>query len=133
VPKIFLDSNIVLYAFTSDARSAIAESLLAEGPDLSVQVLNEFVNVARKKLEFDWKQIEEALKAIHALAGAIHPIDFESHSTAVVLARRYGFSFYDALIVASARIAQCEVLYSEDMQHGQTIGGLTIRNPFREV
>lgn len=133
MPKVFLDSNIVLYAFTNDARSAVAESLLVEGPDLSVQVLNEFVNVARKKLGFDWKEIEEALKAIHALVGAIHPIDVESNSTAIVLARRYGFSFYDALIVASARIAQCEILYSEDMQHGQKIDGLTIRNPFREV
>lgn len=130
--KLFLDSNIVLYAFTNDARSAVAESLLAEGPDLSVQVLNEFANVARKKLEFDWNQIEEALTAIHVLAGTIHPIDIESHSSAVVLARRYGFSFYDALNVASAQIARCDILYSEDFQHGQKIGGVTIRNPFRE-
>ena len=132
MPKIFLDSNIVLYAFTNDARSAVAESLLAQGPNLSVQVLNEFVNVARKKLGFGWSQIEEALKAIHTLAGAIHPIDIESHSSAVVLARRYGFSFYDALIVASAQIAQCDILYSEDFQHSQKIEGLTIFDPFRD-
>jgi predicted nucleic acid-binding protein len=131
VPKIFLDSNIVLYAFTDDVRSAIAETLLAQGADLSVQVLNEFTNVARKKLGFDWSQIEDALKAIRVLARAIHPVDIESHSRAVVLAQRYGFSFYDALIIASAQIAQCEILYSEDLQHGQTIDGLTIANPFR--
>jgi predicted nucleic acid-binding protein len=126
-----LDSNIVLYAFTDDIRFTVAETLLAQGADLSVQVLNEFTNVARKKLGFDWSEIEDALKAIQVLVRAIHPVDLESHSRAVLLARRYGFSFYDALIVASAQIAQCEVLYSEDFQHGQTIGALTIINPFR--
>ncbi len=131
MPKIFLDSNIVLYAFTDDIRFTVAETLLAQGADLSVQVLNEFTNVARKKLGFDWSEIEDALKAIQVLVRAIHPVDLESHSRAVLLARRYGFSFYDALIVASAQIAQCEVLYSEDFQHGQTIGALTIINPFR--
>ncbi len=129
--KIFLDSNIVLYAFTDDVRSAVAGTLLDRGADLSVQVLNEFTNVARKKLRFDWSEIEEALKAIRVLARAVHPVDLESHAAAVVLARRYGFSFYDALIVASAQIAQCEILYSEDLQHDQTIGGLRIVNPFR--
>jgi len=131
VSKVFLDSNIVLYAFTKDVRSGVAETLLAQGADLSVQVLNEFTNVARKKLGFDWGQVEKALKAIRMLARAIHPVDLESHSRAVFLAQRYGFSFYDALIVASAQIAQCEVIYSEDFQHGQTIDRLTIVNPFR--
>jgi len=130
VSKVFLDSNIVLYAFTKDVRSGVAETLLAQGADLSVQVLNEFTNVARKKLGFDWGQVEKALKAIRMLARAIHPVDLESHSRAVFLAQRYGFSIYDALIVASAQIAQCEVLYSEDLQHGQKVDGLTIRNPF---
>jgi len=131
VSKIFLDSNIVLYAFTDDVRSGIAATLLAQGADLSVQVLNEFTNVARKKLGFDWSQIDEALKAIRLLARAIHPIDLQSHAGAVVLAQRYGFSVYDALIVASAQIAKCEILYSEDLQHGQKIENLTILNPFQ--
>jgi predicted nucleic acid-binding protein len=132
--KVFLDSNVVLYAFTDDERSSIAETLLDNGAELSVQVLNEFANVARRKLGFDWKQTEEALSAIATLARAIHPVTLETHSTALTLAQRYGFSFYDALIVASARHARCEILYSEDMQNGLVIeGGLRIVNPFKPV
>jgi predicted nucleic acid-binding protein len=131
VPKIFLDSNVILFGFTDDPRSIVAETLLARGFDLSVQVLNEFTNVARRKLGFDWRQVEDALKAIGTLARAIHPIDLETHSTALVLAQRYGFSFYDALIVSSALKARCEILHSEDMQSGLTVEGrLRIVNPF---
>jgi predicted nucleic acid-binding protein len=133
MPKAFLDSNIVVYAFIDDPRSAVAEALLAKGGDLSIQVLNEFTSVARRKLGFDWSQIEEALKAIGTLARAIHPLDLETHSEALALARRYGFSFYDALIVSSALRARCEILYSEDMQDGLAIeGGLRIVNPFQD-
>ena len=131
MPRVFLDSNVVLYAFTDDPRSTVAEALLAKGGDFSVQVLNEFTNVARRKLGFDWSQIEDALKAIATLARAIHPIDLATHRDALALARRHGFAFYDALIVASALGARCEILYSEDMHDGLAIdGGLRIENPF---
>lgn len=131
--KIFLDTNVVLYAFTDDPRSVVAEKLLASGGDLSVQVLNELTNVARRKLGFDWGQIEQALEAISALARAIHPIDLKIHTSALALARRYGFSFYDALIVASALSARCAILHSEDMQDGLVIESvLRIVNPFQD-
>jgi predicted nucleic acid-binding protein len=132
VPKVFLDSNVIIYAFSDDPRSVIAEVLLADGGDLSVQILNEFTNVARRKLGFDWVQVEDALKAIRTLARAIHPIDLETHSGALVMAQRYGFSFYDALIVSSALRARCEILHSEDMQDGLLVEGiLRIVNPFK--
>jgi predicted nucleic acid-binding protein len=131
--KAFLDTNVVIYAFTDDPRSSIAEELLGDGVELSIQVLNEFTNVARRKLGFDWSQVEKALSAITTLARKIHPIDMETHATARALARRHGFAFYDALIVASAQRARCEILYSEDMQDGLVIeGGLRIANPFIE-
>jgi predicted nucleic acid-binding protein len=133
VAKIFLDSNIVVYAFTDDPRAALSEDLLARGGDISVQVLNEFTNVARRKLGFAWGQIEEALGAIRVLARAIHPIDLDTHTGALTLAQRYGFSLYDALIVSSAIRAKCELLYSEDMQDGLVIEGtLRITNPFQD-
>ena len=132
--KVFLDSNIIVYAFGEDQRNATAVGLLAEGGVISVQVLNEFVNVARRKLHFEWSQIEDALAAIRTLASAIHPIDHEVHTNAVGLAKNYGFSFYDALIVAAALKAKCTVLYSEDMQHGRIVEDqLEIRNPFLNV
>ena len=60
----------------------------------------------------------------------MHPLDVEIHSNAVSLARSHGFSFYDALIVASALAAGCETLLTEDLQAGQRVDGLTIVNPF---
>ncbi len=133
MPKVFLDSNVIVYAFTDDRRSVVAEGLLASGGDLSVQVLNEFANVARRKLAFDWVQFEDALSAIRALARAIHPLDLEIHSGALIVAQRYGFSFSDALIVSSALRARCDTLYSEDMQDGLVVEGrLQIVNPFMD-
>lgn len=130
--KTFLDTNVIVYAFCADDRSKTAETLLAEGGDISVQVLNEFTNFARRKLGFDWEQTQEALAAIQTLARAIHPITLATHDKAVILSRRYGFSFYDALIVASATQARSKILYSEDMQDGLEVEGeLRIINPFK--
>ena len=130
--KAFLDTNVVVYAFTDDPRSARAEALLAAGGDLSVQVLNEFANVARRKLGMDWSEVAAALQAVRTLARTIHPIDLGTHTSALALAPRYGLSFYDALIAASALKARCAVLYSEDMQDGLVIDDrLRIVSPFR--
>lgn len=130
--KVFFDTNIVVYAFCDDPRSTVAEALLARGGDISVQVLNEFTNVARRKLGFDWAQAQDALQAVRTLARTIHPMTLDTHAQAVMLAQRYGFAFHDALIVASALQARCGVLYSEDMQHDLEVeGALRIDNPFR--
>lgn len=131
MPKIFLDTNIVIYAFTDDPRSDLAEALLARGADMSVQVLNEFTNIARRKLGLDWRQVEDALQAIRVLARTIHPVDLDTHAGALDLAQRYKLSFYDALILSAALKAKCDVLHSEDMQHGLLVEGrLQIINPF---
>ena len=131
MPKVFLDTNVVLYAFIDDPRSVVAEVLLTRGADLSVQVLNEFTNVARRKLGLDWEQVEQALEAIRTLARAIHPVDLEAHKGALDLAQRYKLPFYDALILSSALKARCDVLHSEDMQDGLLVEGrLRIENPF---
>jgi predicted nucleic acid-binding protein len=130
--KPFLDSNILLYTVGSDdPRKAIAETVTAAGGVISVQVLNEFVNVARKKLRRSWPEIEAALDEFRVLLNAPLPLTVATHDSAVALSRRYRLSFYDALIVASAAEAGCRLLLSEDMADGMTVGGVTIRNPFR--
>jgi predicted nucleic acid-binding protein len=88
--------------------------------------------VARRKLRSDWRQIEVALRQFRTSLDEILPITLETHDSAVALARDRGLAFYDALIVASAIEAGCNILYSEDMQHGRSIGGLAIVNPFLE-
>jgi predicted nucleic acid-binding protein len=94
-------------------------------------VLNEFVNVSRRKLRREWREIEEALSLLRTILDPPIPITIEVHETAVGLARDYGFSFYDSLIIANH--AGCRILYSEDMQgmqDGQIVEGVTFRNPF---
>ena len=129
--KPFLDTNVVLYAFLhDDSRSRAAEALLSAGCTLSIQVLTEFVAVARRKLNKSWKEVHRALEIIRVFCPEPVPLTIETHARALQIAERYGYSIYDALIVAAALDAGSTVLYSEDMQHCQEIGGLTIRNPF---
>ena len=130
-PRVFFDSNILIYSVTlNDRRASRAQMLLFEGGILSVQVLNEFVNVCRRKLIKPWHEINLALEAIRLTCEAVRPVTDETHRRAVELAQRHGLQIYDATIIASALEAGCDTLYSEDMQDGQQIGPLTIRNPF---
>lgn len=129
----FLDTNVLIYSIAEDEpRTETAEALLAAGGIVSVQVLNEFVATARRKLGMSWDEITEAADAIRALCPSPLAITAGTHDAALRLAPRYGFHFYDALIVASALEANCETLYTEDLQDGLVIdSGLTIRNPFK--
>jgi predicted nucleic acid-binding protein len=127
----FFDTTILIYSISSDEpRAAIAEKLLADGGWISVQVLNEFATVARRKLNLSWQETREALLAIRALCESPTTLSVETHEAALEIAARYGYQLYDALILAAAIEAGCDVLYTEDMQHGQNIGPITIHNPF---
>jgi predicted nucleic acid-binding protein len=130
--RIFLDTNVLVYALAEDdPRSTRVYSLLAGGTIVSVQVLNEFAAVARRKLQMSWVEVEEALAAIRAICPAPAPITVRTHEAALAISVRYGYRIYDALIAAAALQAGCTTLYSEDMQDGQVIESrLTIRNPF---
>ena len=129
--KPFLDTNVLVYAALSDdPRCATAERLLAAGGTVSVQVLNEFANVARLKLKWPWSDIEAMLALVRSRSTKVRDITVSTHEAALAHARRHGLSFYDALIVAAAIEAGCDTLYSEDMAHGRMIGDLAIVNPF---
>jgi predicted nucleic acid-binding protein len=131
--KPFLDTNVVLYAFRQgDSRIQKAQALLAEGGAISVQVLNEFVAVARRKLNKSWEEVRHALGILHVFFSEPTPVTVKTHDTAISIAERYKYSIYDALILASALETGCNIVYSEDLQDGQVIErSLTIRNPFR--
>ncbi|APT60404.1 pilus assembly protein (plasmid) [Roseomonas gilardii] len=129
----FLDTNILLYAaLQPDPRSETARGLLARGGLVSVQVLNEFTAVARRKLRRPWPEVRQALAAIRTLCPAApRPLTVATHDAAIGLAERLGYTIDDALILASALEAGCDTLFSEDLQDGQVVEGqLTIRNPF---
>jgi predicted nucleic acid-binding protein len=132
--KPFLDTNILIYAFAADdLRTAVAESLVRAGGTVSVQVLNEFVNVCRRKFDRVWRDVMAMLGVLDVLLGAPLPVTVETHRRGLQLARDYGFQFYDALIVSAALGGGCTLLYSEDLQDGHRVDGLLIRNPFRAI
>ena len=130
--SVFLDTNILVYAQQVGAKADRARALLAGGGKLSVQVLNEFTAVSRRKQRKEWREIAEAIVDAMALLDPPLALTIELHAAARALAKDHQLSFYDALIVASAIGAGCPTLYSEDMQHGRTIGDLAIVNPFLE-
>lgn len=131
-PGEFLDTNIIVYAFAADPRATVAEALLARGCTTSVQVLNEFTNVARRKLRMSWPEVHDALAAVHTLCRSILSIDLPVHTEALRLAERYGYGVFDSLIIATALRGGCDRLYSEDMRHDMVVEGrLRIVNPFR--
>lgn len=126
----FFDTNVPLYLLSADAaKAARAEDLLAQGGVVSVQVLNEFVAVARRKQALPWPALQAALDVLKRVC-RVEPLTLAVHERALGLARRHGFPIYDATIAASALEAGCPVLYSEDFQHARVLDGMTIRNPF---
>ena len=129
----FLDTNLLVYAaLRPDARSDRARALLAEGGVVSVQVLDEFADVARHKLRRPWPEVRQALADIRGLCRPPLPVTLAAHEAALGIADRLGYRFYDSLVIASALEAGCATLLSEDLRDGQVVEGrLTIRDPFR--
>jgi predicted nucleic acid-binding protein len=127
----FADSNVLLYLLSGDtAKADRSEALLAQGLTISVQVLNECTNVGRRKFGLSWSEVDEVLRDIRGFATVL-PLTIETHEAGLQLAQRYQLALFDAMIVASALLAGCQTLYSEDMHHGLRIErSLTIRNPF---
>ena len=127
--EVFFDTNVLLYLLSTDAKADKAEALLASGGMVSVQVLNEFASTAFRKLKMKWPEIREILGGVRAVCDVV-PVTVAIHEKGLAIAEQYQFSFYDSLILAAAQEAGCRIVYSEDMQHGQTIGGVTVYNPF---
>ena len=128
--KFFVDSNVLLYTIANDETKALrAYDIIDQGPFISVQVLNEFTNVARKKYKLNWNDVRDGLEHVKDCCEVL-PLTFGVHLKAVEIAERNLINIYDANILAAAELAGCEVLYTEDMNDGQRIGRVTIRNPF---
>jgi predicted nucleic acid-binding protein len=132
MPGSFFDTNILAYMASADmAKADRAEAVVAAGGMISVQVLNELANVARCRMRLSWDRTHEMLATVRGLVDVV-PVTIETHEAGLALAERYTLSLYDAMIAASARMQDCDTLWSEDMQHGLVIEGrLRIVNPFR--
>ena len=131
MPGSFFDTNVLLYIASGDpAKADRAEQLIGDGGTISVQVLNEVTNVARREMGMSWMETREFLSTLRSLL-PVQPVTIDIHETGLALAERYGLSTYDAMIAAAALHADCDTLWSEDMQDGMTLDDrLCIRNPF---
>ena len=131
--KIFLDTNILIYSYsiTELEKKEIVLSILESGSlIISVQVINEFIWVMNRKFNI---ALDILHKIVNKLWEKFHVTGTERSTvnTALKLAAQYRYSYWDSLIVASALESGCNILYTEDMQHGQVIENtLTIKNPF---
>jgi len=126
----FVDTNVVLYLLDDGPKADRAEAVMAQGPRISVQVLNEALVNCRRKAGLSWDETNIFLSGIMALC-PVDDITLHTHEVGRALAERYGFSVYDAMIVAAALIAGCSTLYTEDMQDGLLVEGqLRLVNPF---
>jgi predicted nucleic acid-binding protein len=136
--KFFLDTNVFVYSFDSRAprkahRAAqlILQAIRTRSGIVSYQVVQEFFNVALRRFgqPMTIVEAEQYLSTTFRPLLAVH----SSHGLcgeALRIANRFKLSWYDSLIVASAIEGQCELLYSEDLQHGQRFGPVQVSNPF---
>jgi len=134
--KVFVDTNILVYAHDSSAgsRHTLAKSLVAQlwedrNAVISTQVLQEFYVTVRKKV----LRAEDAPRARrwvgHYTNWDVIINDGSSVLRAIEIEQRYQLSFWDAMIVQSAKESGAKLLYSEDMSHSQVIAGVRIHNP----
>jgi len=132
----FLDTNVFVYLFdeTAPAKRGIAEELVRRAIEdgtgaISYQVAQEALNVLTRKLQAPTPAAQRFLEDVLSPLWRIGPSP-ELFERALELRARFGFGWYDALIVASALACNCDRLLSEDLQHGQRIGRLRIVDPF---
>jgi predicted nucleic acid-binding protein len=130
--RVFYDSNVILYGVSTDAERVLrVRDLLALRGTVSVQVLNELANVGRRKMAMSWDEIDEMIRPLRSSLEIV-PVTETTHELGVKLARRHRLAVYDGMIVAAALLADCDVLYSEDLHSGLLVDGrLRIVNPFR--
>ena len=138
--KMFIDTNILIYAFDVSAgkKHQVASHILSDLWNsglgvLSTQVLQEFyINVVQKiQKPIDQKMAQEIIRDL--LKWHVVVNNGDSILDAIDISEKYGYSFWDSLIIEAALTGGVSVLLSEDLQHGQVISGVTIRNPFKSL
>lgn len=133
--RIFIDTNLFLYAFDKRDQGKnnqvieFFKSIREKDTHVSSQIIKEFINVNVKKFRVTEEVLEKRLSIFNSFAVA------DTTNTiiekAIVLCYKYQLQFYDSLIVAAALAQNCNFLYSEDLNNGQSIEGLQIINPFK--
>lgn len=132
--KIFLDTNILIYAYSTDepGKKHAIDKIIKNAQDIviSTQVLNEFINVMSKKRKVSFDQLAITIDEL-SMHFSIIQITIHTIGLALKIAQKYRYSYFDSLILSSALEHNCSILYTEDMHHHQLIEKkLRIENPF---
>jgi predicted nucleic acid-binding protein len=129
--RVFADTNLFVYAQSQDRDKALcAIRIIENAPVISTQVINESVSVLTRKYKFTLSEAHEIAESLLDLCEVV-AVDEKTIRKAILLAKSYSFSHWDSLIIAAALLADCNVIFSEDMQHGQVFDNqLTVINPF---
>ena len=139
--KYFLDTNIFIYSFDSSnpEKQSIASKLIQEALDkhngcTGFQVVQEFLNVATRKFESPLSSTD-CQRYLNAVFEPLCEVftNIELYHKSLDIMDRWKFSFYDSLIISAALHADCAILFTEDLQHGQKVQNLKITNPFRKI
>jgi predicted nucleic acid-binding protein len=136
--RFFLDTNIFVYTFDakSSAKAKRSALLIREAVDtgngvISYQVVQEFFNIAFRRFltPMSVAEAEQYLITVFRPLLAVHSSP-ALYVEAMRISGKYPFSWYDSIIVAAALQSQCQILYSEDLQHKQEIESVLVENPF---
>ena len=131
--RVFIDTNVFVYLYSEDEpeKQSVALDIFEQSHCVtSTQTLNEFSSVCLRKLSMSASDVLHAIEEIVENCELCY-IDMNTIQKALALHNKYGYRYYDCLILSSAVINDCKILYSEDMQHNQIIDGkLKIVNPF---
>ena len=130
--KVTLDSNILIYAFAGNAdfRKSIAKEIITKCNIISIQAINETACVLLKKFNFPKDELEQVIQFLrnHFI---ISSITSNTLDKTIIMCKKYNFSFWDSMMIASALDNQCSIIYSEDFNHNQLVENrLRIINPF---
>ncbi len=136
--KYFIDTNIFVYSFdkTHPVKQNRSKQLIQSGLQtglgiISSQVIQEFLNLATRKFAtpMNLEDSKAYLRLVMNPLCQVYP-DLSLYETCSELQVETRYSFYDSLILSAAIRADCEILYSEDLQNNQEIHGVLIKNPY---
>ena len=132
--NIFVDSNVILYTFGKEkSKKEKAKDLVRKKPLITTQIINEVSNVLFRKFNFSVDEVRKISNFLR-IKMKVELLNLQTIDLALYIKERYKYSYYDSLIIASALENACNILYTEDMQHGQIIeDSLKIINPFESV
>ena len=134
--RVFIDTNILIYNYSEEKdKRERALRIIEENQDkdivISLQIVNEFVNILKKKFQKDHEEIRNALEEIESVF-VIWELSLNLIKDSIRVSERYKYSYYDSLVISAALDSGCSILYTEDMQHNQSIDNkLKIINPFK--